>query len=127
MGMFSLFKYFFFLSFFVFLSFFLSLIYLFIERGKGGRKRGRQTLMRERNLSLLPLACSLTRDQTHDPGMCPDQQSNLRPFALWDNAQPTKPHRSGLGMFSQCVDSTVYISLHDCYLHVLKYKYYIHM
>ena len=26
------------------------------------------------------------RDQTLDLGMCPDQESNLKPFGVWDNA-----------------------------------------
>ena len=30
------------------------------------------------------------------PGMCPDQESNSQPFALWDGTQPTEPHWSGL-------------------------------
>ena len=38
----------------------------------------------------------LTGDLVCNPGMCPDRESNQRPFALWDGAQPTEPHQSGL-------------------------------
>ena len=34
------------------------------------------------------LACS--------QGICPDGELNQQPFCLWDDAQPTEPHQSGL-------------------------------
>ena len=43
--------------------------------------------MHERNIDWLPFA--LAGDQTHNIGMCPDQESNQRPFSLWDDTQPT--------------------------------------
>ena len=52
--------------------------------------------MRERNIDWLPLLCALTGDWTCNPGMCPDQESNWRPFTLQDEAQLTEPHQSGL-------------------------------
>ena len=51
--------------------------------------------MCERNIHQLPLACALTGDGTHNPGMCPDGEWNWRPFALRDNAQPFELHPSG--------------------------------
>ena len=63
-----------------FLPFFFK-IYLFIfrERGREGeREREKDTWI----------------PHTHNPGMCPDQESNQQPFALQDDAQPTEPHRS---------------------------------
>ena len=36
-----------------------------------------------------------TGHRTHNPGTCPDRESNLRPFAFRDHAQPTEPHRPG--------------------------------
>ena len=48
-----------------------------------------------RNINLVPLVCALTRDRTHKLGLCPDWESNHRPFALPDEAQPTEPHWSG--------------------------------
>ena len=56
-------------------------IYLILER-KGGRKREKETLSWERNIDQLPLLWSPTRDQTSNPGMCPDQELNWRPFTL---------------------------------------------
>ena len=61
---------------------------LCLERGEG-RERAR-----ERNIDGLPLTCTLTRDQTHNSGMCPE--SNQRPFALRDDAQTTEPYQLGL-------------------------------
>ena len=69
---------------------FLKRLYLFLEREEGREK------VRKRNTDQLPLIHSLTRDQAHNPGVCPDQESNLRPFALWADAQPTEPHVSEL-------------------------------
>ena len=34
-----------------------------------------------------------TGDWTCNLGMCPDQELNLGPFGLWDDTQPTEPHR----------------------------------
>ena len=36
-----------------------------------------------------------TGDLAHNPGMCPDWESNLRPFHLQVSAQSTEPHQSG--------------------------------
>ena len=35
------------------------------------------------------------RDKASNPGMCPDWESNRRPFSLWEDAQATEPHQSG--------------------------------
>ena len=51
--------------------------------------------MWERNI-----ARAVSKDQTRNPGLCPDQESNQQPFALWDDAQPTEPHQSGLELFT---------------------------
>ena len=37
-----------------------------------------------------------TRDLAHNPGMCHDRESNLRPFGLQAGAQSTEPHQPGL-------------------------------
>ena len=65
---------------------------LFLEREKGGRKRGRETLIS--CLSYMPLA------GTDNLGLYPDQESNQHPFTLQNNAQPTEPHRSGLSNYT---------------------------
>ena len=43
----------------------------------------------------------------HNPGMCSDWVWNRLLFALWDDAQPTKPHQSGPGVFFS-IDCTAY-------------------
>ena len=48
-------------------------VYLFLESGKGGRKRGRE----------IPVCGCLsppTGDRACNPGMCPDWKSNQQPF-----------------------------------------------
>ena len=52
------------------------MVFDFKRRERRERERGRETSVCERNIDWLPLACALTRDQTHNPGMCPDQESN---------------------------------------------------
>ena len=37
-----------------------------------------------------------TGDLAHNPGMCPDWESNWQPFGLRDDTHPTEPHQSGL-------------------------------
>ena len=34
-------------------------------------------------------------DLAHNPGMCPDWESNQRPFGLQAGAQSTEPHQPG--------------------------------
>ena len=59
---------------------------LLLERGEGReRETGKETLMWERNINQLPLICTSTRDQTHNLGMCPEQESISWPLALWNN------------------------------------------
>ena len=65
-------------------------IYFFRER-KGGKKRGRETSM----CGCLSTAHP-TGDLAHNPGMCPDWESNLRPFSLQAGTQSTEPHQPGL-------------------------------
>ena len=60
---------------------------LILERQEGKeREREGKTLICERNIDHLPLACTPTRDQACNPGMCLSRESNLRPFSLWDSA-----------------------------------------
>lgn len=47
--------------------------------------RERETLMSKRNIGCF-LVYALTRDGTHNLGMCPNQELNLRCFDLWVNA-----------------------------------------
>ena len=63
----------------------MALFSLLLERKEGRERRiERQISVRE------------TGNQTRNPGMCPDWESNQQPLVLRDDAQPTEPHRSGL-------------------------------
>ena len=70
-----------FISFF----FFKEIIYLFLERGE----------WRERETSMLLLKRPPTGDLAHNPGMCPNWESNQQPFGLQVGTQSTKPHQPG--------------------------------
>ena len=65
----------------------------FLETGKGREKE------KARTIDLLPLTRILTGDQNCNPGMFSGWGLNPWPFALWNDAQPTKPHQSGLDKF----------------------------
>ena len=41
------------------------------------------------------LSCAHTRDLAHNPGMCPDWESNQQPFASQAPAQSTEVHQLG--------------------------------
>ena len=60
----------------------------FRERGRSGVGGERNINVREkqRNIDQLPPIHSLTRDQTHNLGLCPDWELNLQPFGVWNNA-----------------------------------------
>ena len=78
-------------------SFFLKdFIYLFLERGKRREKE------RERNIDLREKHQSVASrrppagDLAHNPGMCPDWESNQRPFSSQAGTQSTEPQQPGL-------------------------------
>ena len=39
---------------------------------------------------------------THNPGMCPDWESNQQPFGLQSSAQSTEPHQPGRDCVCVC-------------------------
>ena len=49
------------------------------------REREGEKYQYERSIDRLLLIRALTRDQTHSLGMCPDWESNLWCFGLWDD------------------------------------------
>ena len=66
-------------------------------------QRGREK-ERERNICVwLPLVHPIG-DLVCNPGKCPDQESNQRPFGSHASAQSTEPHQPGLQYFK---DSTL--------------------
>ena len=64
----------------------LRFIYLFLEEGDSGEE--------EHQCVVSPLTPP-TGNLAHNPGICPDWESNLRPFGSQAGAQPTEPHRPG--------------------------------
>ena len=55
--------------------------YVFIFRDrKGTGKRGRETSMWERDISISCLSYALTLDQTRNSDMCPDGENELATF-----------------------------------------------
>ena len=56
------------------------------ERGRG-RERRREKHQCDRETSFgHPLKCTMTRDQTHKAGKCPDWELNLSLFGPWDDS-----------------------------------------
>ena len=92
------------------------LIYLFLDRGKGGRKKKRETSM------CGCLSHTHTRDLAYNPGMCPDWELNWWPFGSQASTQSTEPHQPGLTVIFKspgtcfkiylCVCVCVYIYIH---------------
>ena len=78
-----------------YVKFFFLRFYLCLEREEGKEKE------RERNINVrLPVTHPhQTGDLTHNPGMCPNRESNWRPFGSQAGAQSTEPHQPGLGGF----------------------------
>ena len=61
------------------------------------RWRGREEKERERNINMWePLKSPLLGNMAHNPGICPDWESNQQPFGSQASAQSTEPHESGL-------------------------------
>ena len=55
----------------------------------------------DRNINVwLPLAHPPTGDLACNPGMCPDWESNWRPFGSQAGAQSTEPHQPGPYLFT---------------------------
>ena len=48
----------------------------------------------EREILISPSASTPTGTEhgTHNPGTCPEQESDWQLSGLWDDAQPTEPH-----------------------------------
>ena len=73
------------------LCFLKDIIYLFIFRqmGREGERQG------EKHQCVVASHVPPTGDLAHNPGMCPDWESNPRTFGLQAGAQSTEPHQPG--------------------------------
>ena len=77
------------------LNIFFSFIFMFdfIERRREGKREGENTDVRDKHWS--PFMCTLAGHRTHNLLMCPYQESNWKPLNLWEDIQPTEPHKLG--------------------------------
>ena len=77
-------------------DFFLKIFYVFTfrERGKEGEREG------EKHQCVVASPTLPTGDLAHNPGMCPNWESNRQPFGSQAGAQSTEPHQPRLNMSS---------------------------
>ena len=69
------------------LFFFKFYLLIFRERGREGEREG------EKHQGVVVSCVPPTGDLAHNPGMCPDWESNLRPFGSQARTQSTKLHQ----------------------------------
>ena len=75
-------------------------IHLFIFREGKGERDG------EKHQCVVASHVPPTGDLACNPGMCPDWESNWRPFGSQANTQSTEPHQPGLRFFfKDCIKS----------------------
>ena len=65
-------------------------VFLFRQRGRQGEGEG------EKHQGVVASHPSPIGDLARNPGMCPDWESNLRPFGSQTSTQSTEPHQCGL-------------------------------
>ena len=64
-------------------------LFILREREREGEREG------EKHQCVVASHAPPTGDLAHNPGMCPDWESNLRPFALQAHTQSTELHQPG--------------------------------
>ena len=70
--------------------------FLLILEGGEGREKERESIINGIEKHRWIASCTRPAgNQTRNPGMRPDQETNLRLFSLQDDAQPTEPHWLG--------------------------------
>ena len=78
---------------FLFILFFKDFIYLILERRREREREG------EKHQCVVASQVSPTGDLACNPGMCPDWESNRRPFGLQARVQYTEPHQPGQNFY----------------------------
>ena len=69
--------------------------FIFRDRGReGDGEQEKHQCVREKHLSV----ASHTGDLAHNPGMCPERESNQRPFDSQAGTQSTEPYHLGLNL-----------------------------
>ena len=71
---------------------FKKILFIFRERGRERERDG------EKHQCVVAFHTPPTGDLVHNPGMCPDWESNQWPCALQSGAQSTEPHQSGISV-----------------------------
>ena len=81
--------------------FFKDFIYSFLDRGV------------EKHQRVASPCTAPTGDLVHNPGMCPDWESNWRPFGSQASAQSAESHQPGLKwIFPRKVEASIFESLY---------------
>ena len=71
-------------------NFFKDFIHFFLERGREGQRKG------EKPQCVFASHALPTGDLAHNPGMCPDWESNQQPFGSQSGAESTELHQPRL-------------------------------
>ena len=87
---------------------FFKRLYLFTFRERG-RKGGREG---EKHQCVVAFHMPPTRELAHNPGMCPDWESNRRPFGSQTGTQSTEPSQPGLYQNVLSVTTTLLLAPH---------------
>ena len=69
--------------------FFFKISFIYLLDGREGETEG------EKHQCVVAPYVPPTGDLAHNPGMCPDWESNQQPFGLQSGAQPNEPHWPG--------------------------------
>ena len=70
-------------------SHFLKYLFIFRGRGRKGERKG------EKHQRAVASRALPSGDLAHNPGMCPDGESNQQPFGSQASTQSTEPHQPG--------------------------------
>ena len=81
------------------------MLFIFRGRGREGKREG------EKHQCVVASCLPPTGDLAHNPGMCPDWESNQRPFGLQAHAQSTKLYQPGLSKFYLKLNILIYYPL----------------
>ena len=78
-------------------------IYLLLERGEGREKERERNIIDQEKHRLVASNTPPTGDLACNPGLCPDWESNHRPFSSQAGAQSTESHQAGQSFICSAV------------------------